>query len=104
MIGNIVRNRRKQLGWTQKELAEKSGVAQAQISRLEAGKSYNVTIDSLRNLAWAFGCSVIDLLPEEDQRPLSGKRRLSRKEAELLSIKALDKRISEIEKRLKGQA
>ncbi|WP_231561846.1 helix-turn-helix domain-containing protein [Nitrosococcus oceani] len=101
MIGNIVRNHRKQLGWTQVELAEKSGITQAQISRLEAGRGENITMDNLRNLAHAFGCSVVDLLPEEDQRPSSGKRKLSREEDELLSIETLAKRVSEIEKRLK---
>lgn len=37
-VGQFVRNTRKQLKWTQEQLAEKSGVDPAYIRRLEAGK------------------------------------------------------------------
>lgn len=99
-IGIIVRARRKQLGWTQNELAEKAGVAQPLISRLESGRGGNITIDNLRSLALALGCSVIDLLPEQDRQSLPGKREKSRREAESLSIESLAKGVSEIEKLL----
>jgi transcriptional regulator with XRE-family HTH domain len=103
-IGFIVRTRRKQLGWTQAELAEKAEIAQAQISRLESGKSDNITIDNLRRVARAFGCSVADLLPEEDRKPSSRRQKEGREEIELLSIESLAKRLSELEKRLEGKS
>lgn len=67
--GGIILEKLKQKGWSQNQLAHKSGMAQAQISRLVSGQSSNVTVASLRNLANAFGCAVVDLLPEDDKQP-----------------------------------
>jgi transcriptional regulator with XRE-family HTH domain len=103
-IGSLVWTRRKRLGWTQEELAERAGIGQAHISRLESGKSDNITIDNLRRIARALGCSVVDLLPEEDRRSLSGKRKKDSEESELLSIEALAKRVSELERRLENKS
>lgn len=36
--GDTIRERRVELGWTQTELAERAGVAQADISRIENGR------------------------------------------------------------------
>ena len=36
-MGNIIRSRRKELGWTQEVLAEKTGLRQATISQIETG-------------------------------------------------------------------
>jgi XRE family transcriptional regulator, regulator of sulfur utilization len=66
-IGDKVKQRRKALRWTQTELAEKSEIAQAVISRLEAGED-NPKMDSLRSIAAALGCSVVDLLPDTDKK------------------------------------
>jgi transcriptional regulator with XRE-family HTH domain len=67
-IGAIVKQRREACGWTQTQLAERTGVVtQALVSRIEGGED-NVTIDTLRGLARAFGCAVVDLLPEEDKK------------------------------------
>lgn len=66
--GNIKRLRRG-LNLTQAKLAEKSGVVtQAMISKIESGED-NATIATLRGLAAALGCAVVDLLPDEDKRP-----------------------------------
>jgi transcriptional regulator with XRE-family HTH domain len=65
-IGEIIKKRRKSTGLTQAELAEKSNLTQAKISQIESGASDNVTIGNLRNLAKALGCTLIDLLPEQD--------------------------------------
>ena len=37
-LGDMIRARRTTLGWTQAELAQRSGVAQADISRIENGQ------------------------------------------------------------------
>lgn len=67
-IGTIVKQRREAKRWNQTELAEKASIKQATISRLESGVSDNITIENLRNLAAALGCTVVDLLPDTDKK------------------------------------
>ena len=67
-IGNIVKSRRLDLGLTQQELEDRSGVTQSMISKLEKGTASNISVEALRKLAKALNCSLIDLLPEEDKR------------------------------------
>jgi len=67
-IGTIVKHRREAKRWNQTELAEKASIKQATISRLESGVSDNITIENLRNLATALGCTVVDLLPDSDKK------------------------------------
>lgn len=71
-IGEIVKERRKAKKMNQMELAEKSNITQAKISRLEAGED-NLTIETLRSIAIALNCSVVDLLPDSDKK----KRKLN---------------------------
>ncbi len=67
-IGLNIKQRREAKRWTQAELAEKSGiVTQAMISRIEKGED-NAKIDTLRGIAAALGCSVVELLPEADKK------------------------------------
>jgi transcriptional regulator with XRE-family HTH domain len=67
IAGNI-KQRREAKRWTQAELSEKSGiVSQAMISRIEKGED-NAKIDTLRGIAAALGCSVVDLLTDEDKK------------------------------------
>jgi XRE family transcriptional regulator, regulator of sulfur utilization len=66
-IGDNVKKRRKIKRLNQTELAESAGVTQAMISKLEGGDD-NPKIDTLRSIAAALGCSVVDLLPDEDKR------------------------------------
>lgn len=67
-IGDLLKLRRKALGLTQIELANKANVAQSMISQIERGKSDNVTIGNLRSLAAALDCTVVDLLTENDKK------------------------------------
>lgn len=70
-IGQNIKRLRESKRWTQTELAEKSGiVTQAMISRIESGDD-NAKIDTLRGIAAALGCAVVDLLPDEDKRKRS---------------------------------
>ena len=67
-IAENIKQRREAKRWTQAELAEKSGiVTQAMISRIEKGED-NAKIDTLRGIAAALGCSVVDLLTDEDKK------------------------------------
>ncbi|WP_236994379.1 helix-turn-helix domain-containing protein [Candidatus Methylomicrobium oryzae] len=67
-IGDILRRRRKFIGLTQVELADKAKISQSLISQIEQGVSDNVTIGNLRGMAKALNCAVIDLLPESDKK------------------------------------
>ncbi len=67
-IGHNIKQRREAKRWNQTELAEKAGIKQATISRLESGVNDNITIDNLRRIAAALGCTVVDLLPESDKK------------------------------------
>jgi len=63
VIGARVRYERQDREWTTTKLAEKVGVSQAQISRLENGlQGFRSII--LYRLAWAFSMAVGDMLDE----------------------------------------
>lgn len=53
-------------GWSQAELARRSGVAQSQISRLEGSRIESVHLPSLEKLAKALGCPAGYLFQEKD--------------------------------------
>jgi transcriptional regulator with XRE-family HTH domain len=67
-LGDRVRRRREELGMSQQDLAEKTGILQTLISRLERGVNTNPHTDVLLRLARALRCSVDWLigLYEED--------------------------------------
>ena len=72
-IAENIKQRREAKRWTQAELSEKSGiVSQAMISRIEKGED-NAKIDTLRGIAAALGCSVVDLLTDADKKRGSPK-------------------------------
>ena len=73
-IGNIIKHQRKNvIGLTQKELSDKAGITQAQISQIESGVSDNITIDNLRRIAKAMKCAVIDLLRRRTKNHIKKK-------------------------------
>lgn len=58
---NKIKKMRKKRGLTQKELAERIGVRQKDISRWESNV-YNPKVDKLLLIAEALGCDIKDLL------------------------------------------
>lgn len=56
-IGQRIAELRKEVGMTQDQLAEKTGIQRAHITRIEAGK-YSVGIDLLQKIADVFGKNV----------------------------------------------
>ena len=60
-IGLRILRRRQVLGLSQQELAEKLGIAQTNIGRIEHGKQ-NLTIRTLAKLADALGVTVAELI------------------------------------------
>ena len=67
-FGERLKRLREVAGWSQNELAKRSGVPRPTISDLEAGKQRGLTVANARKLARALGVS-LDLLigPEEDE-------------------------------------
>jgi transcriptional regulator with XRE-family HTH domain len=68
-LGRQVLHLRLEHGWTQKELAEKAGTKQANISRLENGL-LNPSVDMLQRVASALGAELTVILePTGQPRP-----------------------------------
>lgn len=61
-IGNIIRNRRKELGITQEELAELSNLSVNYISKLERVIDQNISLNSLNAVAEALQTTTVQLL------------------------------------------
>ncbi len=63
-FGTAVRAARKELGWSQTELARHAGVSRPTIARIERGKDGHTTV--LDKVAAALGLSV-SIQPEQEQ-------------------------------------
>jgi len=71
-LGPAVRRRRRGLGLTLQELADRSGVSRAMLSDVERGAK-NPTIRVACQIAEALGCSVSDLLSGAPAAPEEGR-------------------------------
>jgi transcriptional regulator with XRE-family HTH domain len=60
-LGDIIRERRHQLGFTQKELAESTGIAPAVLNRIESGQTNSPKRDKLVRLARVLDLDLADL-------------------------------------------
>lgn len=63
-IGPRIVDHRERRGWTQKQLAAKSGLNQSQVSRFEKGER-PPSVEHLAAIAKALGCGVAELLPKD---------------------------------------
>jgi len=61
-----VKTIREALGWNQQRLAEKSGITQATISRIESGKVIDPRLSQITKIAEAFDVTVDYLLGKFD--------------------------------------
>lgn len=64
-IGARVRSRRSMMGWTLKDVAERSGVSTRFLSEIESGRG-NISVARLADVAAALGVPLAALLPSED--------------------------------------
>ncbi|MHC5229012.1 helix-turn-helix domain-containing protein [Enterococcus sp. LJL99] len=64
VFGKVLKEKRKQIGWTQEELSEKIQISRPTISNWESDKSLPDILNILK-LSVLFGCSLDDLLKEE---------------------------------------
>lgn len=81
LLGDRIKQRRDKLGWTQTELAQRSGVQQAMISRYERGEVKQARSDHLEKLAEALGVSMDYLTGAKDDLSFDDLRRDSRAQA-----------------------
>ncbi len=69
-LGRQILHLRLERGWTQKELADRAGTKQANISRLENGL-LNPSVDMLQRVAEALGADLaVTLEPAEQPQPV----------------------------------
>src|SRR5262245_64833201 len=66
-IGTLVRTRRTSMGWTLREIAERSGVSSRFLSDLESGKG-NISVARLANVARALDVPLVSLIPSDEQQ------------------------------------
>ena len=59
---------RRAKGWSQSELARRSGVPQPTISRIEAGETRSVNLGNLERLAAALGVNAAVLIAHEPEQ------------------------------------
>ena len=106
-IGQRVRTRRTGMGWTLREIADRSGVSSRFLSDLEAGKG-NISVARLADVARALDVAMVSLLPtEEKQEPVvalvglrgAGKSTIGRSLARHLGVPFL-----ELDARIEKQA
>ena len=64
---NRVKALRQQNGWSQLELARRSGVAQPTISFLEKGATRRPSVETVAKLALALGVTPDDILNDDDE-------------------------------------
>ena len=71
-LGEKIRQRRVQLGLSQHELAQRTGIPQSRISELESGTRSQMSLKNLRNMARALQISADDLLGtwEDEEEPV----------------------------------
>lgn len=77
-----VRELRTAKGWTQEQLADKSGVNQGTISKIETGKTGGIEFDNLERLANALGVNaafLVDHSTDLPPEPPATKKRRRRK-------------------------
>ena len=63
---------REQRGWSQRELADRAGMKQPQLARLETGQ-VEPKLDTLQRLAQAMGCEVHVSFQPASQRPAAAE-------------------------------
>ena len=66
-IGTLVRARRTSMGWTLRDIAERSGVSSRFLSDLESGKG-NISVARLADVARALDVPLVSLMPSEEKQ------------------------------------
>ncbi|MFO0806146.1 MAG: helix-turn-helix transcriptional regulator [Gemmataceae bacterium] len=72
IVGERIRKRRTELGWTQDQLAQKAGISKSFLSDLENGKR-SVSADNLLDIARVLSLSLDYLMKGEETEPKSAE-------------------------------
>ena len=104
--GEIIKNRRRELDWSQDELEWRSGVSRTQISRIERGIA-KPGVATIGKLEEALGMSLLNEFLEYGKRaggdakkPLSKKKLLKRIEKDLLSLDLTEEELQSVVERV----
>lgn len=62
LLGKRIYKLRKEKGWRLQDLSNESGVSLATLTLLENNRNTNVTVDTLKKIAIAFGLSFEELI------------------------------------------
>lgn len=68
-IGDAVRQKRRDMGYTQQRLAEMSGMSRTRINQLEAGHAFDMKLGSIASILEVLGMS-LRLSEARDARPV----------------------------------
>ncbi|ADE16987.1 helix-turn-helix domain protein (plasmid) [Nitrosococcus halophilus Nc 4] len=68
-VGENIKMLRIAAGLTQVQLAKEARIDQSGLSKIEREENENVTLPTLRRIARALDCSVVDLLEDKDKKP-----------------------------------
>lgn len=73
--GELIRQRRKQLGFTAAQLAQRAHCSKSFISKIETGKR-RPSLQALLRICRALRCAIIDILMEEasNDKPATAER------------------------------
>ena len=104
--GEIIKNRRRQLDWSQDELEWRSGVSRTQISRIERGIA-KPGVATIGKLEEALGMPLLNEFLEygkrtsgDGRKPLSKKKLLKRIEKDLLALDLTEEELQSVIERV----
>ncbi|NMZ46034.1 helix-turn-helix domain-containing protein [Pseudomonas oryzihabitans] len=89
LVGRAIARQRIRCGFTQEQIAERLGIGNEAVSRIERGLVMP-NIERLLSLAEVFGCEAADLLTEASARPQDQARHL---ETRLATLNAEDRQL-----------
>jgi transcriptional regulator with XRE-family HTH domain len=69
-----IRSRRRDLGWSSRELAEASGISHSVLRNIESRRKQALTVDDLLAISGALGVSATDIIPELSPNAEAGLR------------------------------
>ena len=90
----VLKNARRDLGYSQGDLAEAAGIGQSQVSKMERGDAW-ATNETCEKLAKILGIPVADLLDVDVYLPAAGEQRLDR-QADIAKNPKLPKGLREL--------
>jgi len=86
-IGERIREKRKEIKLTAKELSERSGVPEKTIYRIETNEVVDPKISSIKPIIKVLGCSADDLIMDSKNAGLSGMLKYQFERSDKLPIK-----------------